>query len=133
MTYEQTSIAYQNQWRLGRTAAPDKNGVFPYDIRYCDDTFVTTHVPIVACLLQEVEHERVNKYIDAMASGDNFGPAWVSYGKRLKDGSFTKHEHGRLFVHDGNHRVAARRALDCFYTTVVMPMSNYEQFMRDYK
>lgn len=133
MTYVEAVAAFEKQWREGRTASSDKASPFPYDIRYEDDVFVETHVPIVACCLQEVEHSRVNKYIDIMQSGDNFGPAWVAYGKRLQDGTVEKFEHGRLFVHDGNHRVAARHALDCFYTTAIMPLSNYQVFMRDYK
>ena len=133
MTYAEAADAFEKQWRKGHSATPASDCVFPYDIRYADDVFIETFVPIIACKLVTVDNGRVNKYIDIMLSGDNFGPAWVAYGKRLKDGTVTRFEHGKLFVHDGNHRITARHALACFYTLVVMPMSNYQLFMREYK
>lgn len=130
MNYNEAAAMFEAQWQKRKDTLSEC--VFPYDKRYKDDEFVHVIVPCITCKLQATDTDRVNKYIDAMLLNDDFGPGWVAYGKRLSDGTVVPFEHKRLFVHDGNHRIAARQVMGKFYTEVVMPASNYDLYMREY-
>jgi len=63
--------------------------------------------------------------------GNDLGPSWVAYGKKLKDGYISPFWHMKFYVLDGNHRAKAKELLG--YTTIdaVIPKSHLERYRED--
>ena len=131
MNYTEAAIAYKKQWLDGKYANSNQECVFPYNLFYIDDTFVSINVSVEDCVCQMTDDVRVNKYINKIKENIDLGPAWVLYGKRLREGEVIPFWHKKLYVLEGNHRVVSRKKLGIKETEAIIPLSNYTVYTRD--
>ena len=103
--------------------------VFPYNFLHETDLFIEVEVSLDILETQDTDSERVDKYIEIMKKKD-MESIWISYGKKLKDGSVIRYWHSRFYVVDGNHRTAAARFLKRGKIKAIVPESHYDCFVR---
>jgi hypothetical protein len=124
MDYIEAKRLFEKQW----VKKKNQYCVFPYNKNYIDDEFIEVTVPIEDCKTQAIQSELVNKYINTLSKGVKFGPSWVIYGKRLKNGDVIPFWHKKLYVLDGNHRITSKLICGATMVNVIIPRSNYKLY-----
>lgn len=131
MEYETAFEEFEKQW------SPWECGVgsgvhctFPYNVLHNDEQFVSVMVPYEMCRMDVVLQPTVDKYAYDISHGDKLGPSWGIFGKKLQDGTVVPFWHNKIYILDGNHRMAARIKLKHEMVEVIMPLSSYELYER---
>lgn len=131
MDFEQARKLFVEEFFKGRRQNKVyKDEIFPYSkIRYLDEVFITTEILVSeTAKIYTVEQELVDKYVNYIKK-QTISPIWVTYGKKLKDGSVIIHWHRKFEVKDGNHRIEAYKKLGLNSIKAIMPQSHYRIYI----
>lgn len=133
MDYVAASKRFEKQWSPWECGAESAvTCTFPYNILHKDEQFVSVIVPYKMCRMDVVLQPTVDKYAYDMSRGDELGPSWGIFGKKLQDGTVVPFWHNKIYILDGNHRMAARIKLNQEMVEVIMPQSSYDLYVRNY-
>jgi len=132
MNYDLASVIHEQQWRRGRQKNTGAEYVFPYNYLYKDDEFLNVMILINTCETQEIDPVLVDTYVNLQRNNINLGPIWVTFGKKLQNGTVNPFWHEKCYVVDGNHRVNAAIKLGETYVNAIIPESDYMEYKRKY-
>ena len=124
--YEIAKALYQKQHFEGRNCRKERSRwVFPYGKCYIDEKFVEVEIPVDELISRVVDPHLIPAYIKIIKTQGSMGPAWVTLGKKMRNGEFQPRYENKFWVRDGNHRVESYKKMGLPKMPVIMPESHY--------
>jgi len=126
LTTEEAKRLHHEQWFEGKhKGQPANHYHFPFISSDLSAGFVQVCIPEGVIDAVATSEERVERYIQVLKAQRTMGPSWGRFMRR----NHRRSGGARVFLADGNHRALAAIALGRKCVEVIMPATDYREWL----